>query len=43
MEFAWFRKFPDNEIINVTIFVLSDADIARKHTTIGLKTQFLTC
>ena len=40
MELAWFRNFQDAENINFTIYALSDADIARKHTLMGLKTHF---
>ena len=36
-ELTWFRKFQVAENHNVTSFELSDADIARKHTLIGLK------
>ena len=42
-ELPWFRKFQDAENINVAIFELSGADIARKHTLIDLKTQFSIC
>ena len=40
MELAWFRKFQDNETINETTFGLSDAGIARKHTTVAVKLSF---
>ena len=43
MELARFRTFLDNEIINATIFGLSDADLARKQTAIRMKILFSTC